>query len=166
MMKLNDIAVVIVIFIIISLILSFFNILSLSFSDILSYSLVTIGIVLVYSEVVRQNKLLIFIGSVVFLTGIFFLITENFNVHATKDMRLPIVLIFSGSGLLIVHISTSTKKIFLLASVILLSAGLTLLLINSHWKLGSFIQSVLSVVNFLWPVFIIIIILVLLLRIK
>lgn len=165
-MKLNDIAVVIVIFIIIFLILSFLNIVSITYSDILSYSLVTIGIALVYSEVIRQNRLLIFLGSVIFLTGIFFLITENFNVHATKEMRLPIILIFSGSGLLMVHISTATKKIFLLASVILLSAGLTLLLVSSHWKLGSFIQSVLSVVNFLWPVAIIIIILVLLLRIK
>jgi len=166
MMKLNDIAVVIVVFIIIFLILSFLNIVSISYSDILSYSLITIGIALVYSEVIRQNRLLIFLGSVIFLTGIFFLITENFNVHATKEMRFPIILIFSGSGLLMVHICTATKKIFLLASVILLSAGLTLLLVSSHWKLGSFIQSVLSVVNFLWPVVIIIIILVLLLRIK
>ena len=63
-------------------------------------------------------------------------------------------------------ISTSTKKIVLLVSVILLSAGLTLLLVDSSWKLGSFIQSVLSVVNFLWPIAIIIVILVLLLRIK
>jgi membrane-bound ClpP family serine protease len=165
-MKLNDIAVVIVVFIIIFLILSFLNIVSISYSDILSYSLITIGIALVYSEVIRQNRLLIFLGSVIFLTGIFFLITENFNVHATKEMRFPIILIFSGSGLLMVHICTATKKIFLLASVILLSAGLTLLLVSSHWKLGSFIQSVLSVVNFLWPVVIIIIILVLLLRIK
>jgi hypothetical protein len=166
MMKLNDIAVVIVIFIIISVILSILNIVSISFSDILSYSLITIGIALVYTEVIKQNRFLIFLGSVVFLTGIFFLITENFNVHATKDMRLPVILIFSGSGLLMVHISTSTKKIFLLTSVILLSAGLTLLLVNSHWKLGSFIQSTISVVSFLWPVVILIIVLVLLLRIK
>ncbi|MCW9096576.1 MAG: hypothetical protein OQJ93_04230 [Ignavibacteriaceae bacterium] len=166
MMRLNDIALVIAIFIIVSLILSFLNIISTSFTNILSYSLITIGIALVYSEVIKQNRLLVFIGSIVFLTGIFFLITENFDVHATSGMRLPFILIFSGSGLLMVHISTSTKKIVLLVSVILLSAGLTLLLVDSSWKLGSFIQSVLSVVNFLWPIAIIIVILVFLLRIK
>jgi membrane-bound ClpP family serine protease len=165
-MKLNDIAIAIAIFIIVSLILSFLNILSISFTNILSYSLITIGIALVYSEVIKQNRLLIFIGSVVFLTGIFFLITENFEVNATSGMRLPFILIFSGSGLLMVHISTPTKKIILLASVILLSAGLALLLIDSHWKLDSFIQSVLSVVIYLWPIAIIILILVLLLQTK
>jgi len=165
-MKLNDIAIVIVMFIIVSLFLSFLNILSISFQDILSYSLITIGISLVYSEVIRQNRFLIFLGSLIFLTGIFFLIIENFDVHINEGMSLPIILIFSGSGLLMVHISTSTKKIFLMVSLILLSAGLALFIVKSNWSGSSFIQSLLSVSNFLWPVAILIIILVLLLRVK
>lgn len=165
-MKLNDIAVVIIMFIIVSLLLSFLNILSISFQDILSYSLLTIGISLVYSEAMRQNRLLIFLGSLVFLTGIFFLVTENFDVQISEGMILPILLIFSGSGLLMVHISTPTKKIYLIVSVILLSAGLALLIFKSNWNVNSFNQSLLSVLNFLWPVAILIVILVLLLRIK
>ena len=165
-MKLNDIAIVIVMFIIVSLFLSFLNILSISFQDILSYSLITIGISLVYSEVIRQNRFLIFLGSLIFLTGIFFLIIENFDVHINEGMSLPIILIFSGSGLLMVHISTSTKKIYLMVSLILLSAGLALFIVKNNWSGSLFIQSLLSVVNFLWPVAILIIILVLLLRVK
>ena len=165
-MKLNDIAVALVIFIIASLILSFLNILSISFQDILSYSLITIGMSLVYSEVIRQNKFLIFLGSLIFLAGIFFLITENFDIHINVGMSLPIILIFSGSGLLMVHISTSSKKIYLIVAVILLSAGLALFMARSNWSGSLFIQSLLSVLNFLWPVGILIIILVLLLRIK
>lgn len=165
-MKLNDIAIVIVMFIIVSLFLSFLNILSISFQDILSYSLLTIGISLVYTEVIRQNRFLIFLGSLIFLTGIFFLIIENFDVNINEGMSLPIILIFSGSGLLMVHISASTKKIYLIASLILLSAGLALFIVKSNWIGSSFIQSLLSVSNFLWPVAILIIILVLLLRVK
>jgi len=165
-MKLNDIAIALVIFIIASLILSFLNILSISFQDILSYSLITIGISLVYSEVIRQNRFLIFLGSLIFLMGIFFLIIENFDVNINEGMSLPIILIFSGSGLLMVHISTSTKKIYLMVSLILLSVGLALFIVKSNWSGSLFIQSLLSVVNFLWPVAILIIILVLLLRIK
>ena len=165
-MKLNDIAIALIIFIIVSLILSFLNILSISFQDILSYSLITIGISLVYSEVIRQNRFLIFLGSLVFLAGIYFLILENFDVHINEGMSLPIILIFSGSGLLMVYIGSSTQKIYLLISVILLSAGLALFLIKSNWSGSSFIQSLLSVANFLWPVAILIIILVLLLRKK
>ena len=165
-MKLNDIALAIAIFIIVSLILSLLNIISISFTNILSYSLIIIGIALVYIEVIKQNRLLIFIGSVAFLTGIFMLITENFEVNTTSGMRLPFILIFSGAGLLMVHISTPIKKIILLASVILLSAGLTLLLVDGHWKIGLFLQSLLSVVNFLWPIAIIIVLLIFLMRAK
>ena len=165
-MKLNDIAIALLIFIIVSLILSFLDILSISFQDILSYSLLTIGISLVYSEVIRQNKFLIFLGSLIFLAGIYFLIAENFDVHINEGMSLPIILIFCGSGLLMVYISGSTQKIYLIVSVILLSSGLALFIAKSNWSGSSYIESLLSVTNFLWPVAILIVILVLLLRIK
>jgi hypothetical protein len=165
-MKLNDIAIALLIFIIVSLILSFLDILSISFQDILSYSLITIGISLVYSEVIRQNRSLIFLGSLIFLAGIYFLIVENFDVHINGGMSLPIILISCGSGLLMVYISKSTQKIFLIVSVIILSAGLVLFIVKCNWSGSSYIESLLSVANFLWPVAILIVILVLLLRIK
>jgi len=90
-MKLNDIALAIALFIIVSLILSLLNILSISFTNILSYSLIIIGIALVYIEVIKQNRLLIFIGSIAFLTGIFLLITENFEVNTTGGMRFNFI---------------------------------------------------------------------------
>jgi hypothetical protein len=66
--------------------------------------------------------------------------------------------------LLVLHISTSTNRIFLIISIILLTAGLTLLLMNSHWSMGSFIQSFLPVLNFLWPALIILMLIVLFLK--
>jgi len=165
-MKLNDITIVIIIFIIISFLLSVLNIVSISFLDILSYSLITIGISLVFSEVMKQNRFLIFVGSIIFLVGIFFIITENFDVHIKEGVSLAIILLFSGSGLLVVFISTSTTKIYLLASFILLSTGLILFLINSNWKIGSFIQSLFPVANFLWPIVLIIVVLFFVIRLK
>ena len=163
-MKLNHLAVIIISFIIISLLLSILKIFSITLSEILSYSLITIGISLVYSEVIKQNRLLIFLGSILFLSGIFFLITENFNVQTNEGMITPVILILTGAGLLIVYIITSAKKNFLILSAILLSTGLTFLLVKSHWGVESFIQSILPVLNFLWPVLIILIVLILLLR--
>jgi len=166
MIKINDISLVIIIFAFLLILLSFLNIISASFSDILSYVMIAVGMILVYSEIVRQNRVFIFLGSLIFLVGIFFLITENFYVELNSNMSVPIILIFAGAGLLLVHITTSTKNIFLIASVILLSVGLTLLLVGSHWKVDLFINSVLPVINYLWPVVLIVIILILLLRIK
>ena len=166
MMKINELTIVILIFLLLTILLSILKIVNLSFSDILSYLMITIGAILVYSETIRQNKVLVFLGSEILLLGVFFIITENFNVDLTSSVSIPIILIFAGSGLLIVYISTSTNKYILLGSAVLLSVGLTLLLIKSHWGVGLFIKSLLPVLNFLWPISLIILILVLLLRIK
>ena len=165
-MKLNHLAILVVLFIIGSFLLSIFNVISLTLTDILSYSLLIIGIALVYGETLREKRLTVFLGSVIFLLGVYFLVSENFNLNISEVMSIPLVLIIAGSGLLVLHISTSTKNILLIISIILLSSGITLFIVNSHWSFGLFYQSLLPIVNILWPLIIIIVVLVLLLRNK
>jgi hypothetical protein len=163
-MKLNHLALLVVLFIIVSFLLSIFKIISITYTDILSYSLIIIGIALVYGESIRQNRLSVFLGSIIFLVGVYFLVSENFELTNSVGMTIPIIVILAGSGLLVLHISTSTNRIFLIISIILLTAGLTLLLMNSHWSIGLFIQSFLPVLNFLWPALIILMLIVLFLK--
>jgi len=165
-MKLNDLAIIIVLFIIVFFLLSILNVIDISLTNILSYALLIIGIALVYGESIRQNRISVFLGSIIFLLGVYFLISENFELNNRDGMSVPIILIFAGTGLLVLHISTKTKKIFLIISIILLSAGLTLLIMNSHLSIGSFIQSLLPVLNFLWPAIIILIVIALFLKIR
>jgi len=165
-MKLNNLAVVIILFIIIFFLLSIFKIVLITLTDILSYSLLIIGIALVYGETIRQNRLSVFLGSIIFLLGVYFLVSANFNLNISEGLSIPIILIFAGSGLLVLYISTPIKNIFLIISIIFLAAGLTLFIVNSHWKFGSFLQAVLPVLNFLWPAFIILILIALLLKNK
>lgn len=165
-MKLNDLAIIIVLFIIVAFLLSILNVIDITLTNILSYALLIIGIALVYGESIRQNRLSVFLGSIIFLLGVYFLISENFELNNRDGMSVPIILIFAGTGLLVLHISTKTKKIFLIISILLLSAGLTLLIMNSHLSIGSFIQSLLPVLNFLWPALIILIVITLFLKIR
>ena len=165
-MKLNDLALIIVLFIIITFLLSVFNIISIVLTDILAYSLLVIGVALVYTETIRQNRPSVFLGSIIFLFGVYFLITENFNLNISDPIYVPIILIFGGSGLLMLYISTSTHRIFLLISFIFLSSGITLIIANSHWGIKSFFLSILPVLNFLWPVLIIFLLLIFVMRVK
>jgi hypothetical protein len=165
-MRLNDLALIIVLFIIVTFLLSAFNIISIALTDILAYSLLVIGVALVYTETIRQNRPSVFLGSIIFLLGVYFLITENFNLNISDAVYVPIILIFGGSGLLMLYISTSTHRIFLLISIIFLSAGTTLILANSHWGIKLFFLSVMPVLNFFWPVVIIFLLIVLLMRVK
>ncbi len=165
-MKLNDLALIIVLFIIITFLLSVFNFISINLTDILAYSLLVIGVALVYSETIRQNRPSVFLGSIIFLFGVYFLVTENYCLIIGDEVYVPIILIFGGSGLLMLYITTSTHKIFLLISIIFLSAGITLIIANSHWGVKSFLLSILSVLNFFWPVTIIFLVLIFLMRVK
>jgi len=165
-MKLNDLAVIIVLFIVISFILLVFDIIPVAMTDVLAYSLLVIGIALVYTETIRQNRLSVFIGSIIFLFGVYFLITENFSLNISDNFYIPIILIFGGSGLLIIYISTAAQKIFFYLSLIFLSAGITLIITNSHWKLSAFFNSILPILNFVWPVVLIILILVIIMKEK
>ena len=166
LMKLNDLALITLLFIIISFVLSAFDIIQIDFKDILAYSLLVIGIALVYSETIRQNRLSVFIGSIIFLFGIYFLITENFNLSISDDYYIPLILIFGGSGLLILHIATGAQKIFLYLSLIFLSAGVAIIIANSHWSLKVFYLSFLPVLNYLWPIAIIFVFIIYLMRVK
>lgn len=165
-MKLNDLALITILFIIISFILSAFDVIPIEITDILAYSLLVIGIALVYSETIRQNRLSVFVGSIIFLFGVYFLISENFNLNISDDFYIPLILIFGGSGLLILHIATGAQKIFLYLSLIFLSAGIAIIIANSHWSLKVFYLSFLPVLNYLWPIAIIFLVLIYLMRVK
>lgn len=163
-MRLNQIALIVIIFIIVSFLLTIFGVLPVTLIDILSYSLLIVGIALVYSEGIRQNGLSVFLGSVIFLIGVYVLITENFSLNINKEISVPIILIISGTGLLVLHIISSTRIIFLLISIACLSSGITLMIVDSKWSIRTFTHSVMPVLNYLWPIIIILAVFVLFLR--
>ena len=165
-MKLNDLALVIIFFLIISFVLLAFDIIPVAITDVLAYSLIVIGIALVYTETIRQNKLSVFIGTIIFLFGIYFLITENFNLSINEDIYIYLILIFIGAGLLLIYLSTNANKIYLYISLVSLSSGITLVISKSHWKISSFLQSILPVIDFIWPIIIILLIIIFIMRVK
>lgn len=165
-MRHYEFALFIILYFIISFLLSLFGILSLTFIDILSYSLLFSGIALVYSESIQQNGLSVFLGSIIFLLGVYFLVSENFSLNIGEGMSIPIILIFAGSGILIFHIVTSTRLIFLIVSIICLTSGMTLFIMNSSLSFKTFVRALIPVLDYLWPISILIVVLVLLLRRK
>jgi len=165
-MKTNYITVIIIAFIVISMLLSLIGVISFSFIEILTYSVMIIGIYFVYSEVSEGNIFLVFLGSVIFLAGIYYLVVDYFNLQMMNGIIAPIILILAGSGLFIVYITSRLKKYILIISVILVTVGVTLIIAKSHFKFDSFIQSVLPVFNFLWPVILIAVLIIFLVRKK
>jgi len=162
--KLNYLLIIIVAFIFLYLFLSFAGVVSTSITEILSYCMITLGIFFVYSESIRKNIFLIFIGSILFLLGIFFIVVEQFNLHTSGKVAIPLILILCGTGLLNVYIVMWERKLILIFSVVLITAGITLLTLQSHLSLISFLGSILLVLNYLWPVLVLALLIIILIR--
>jgi hypothetical protein len=107
---------------------------------------------------------LIFSGSVLFLLGIFFIIVEQFNLHTPDSIVIPLLLILIGTGLLIVYIIVTGKRLILLISVIILTVGITMLAFQSHIQVNTFLKSILPVVSYLWPVVVLALLIFVLIR--
>ena len=78
-MRNNLIIVYLVVFIIVLILLRSIGIIIINSDELIGYGLITFGLSLFYSAYIESRKLLIFIGSVVFLIGIFFFVMGNFE---------------------------------------------------------------------------------------
>lgn len=153
MKKTQIIAVLIIGFFAVSFILSTLGLVDVSFNDALNYSIIMLGIGMVYTGFTDDNKLLIFLGSTVFLIGIVFLVQSDFEVHGLEKVTASLVLLVAGSSLFTVFISDTDKKWLLIISLLLWIAGMVFLLIDSSVAAGGFFESIVKVGLKFWYIF-------------
>lgn len=163
-MKTNLVAAILLALFFIFILLSVTGIITISFSVIVSYLLLIGGMVLVYNAILKENKIETFIGAVFFLSGIFFLISENFDVMISNLLIVTILLLIFGSGFFIIFITNPGKRIHFYLSLVLLAAGLILIITGTQFKPLTLLNSLLPIVNYLWPPLIVLFLILVLMR--
>jgi len=164
LIKANAITVLIVSFAIISLLLSWTGILNIPVSDIISYTLLITGFGLVYPGIMHESKVLVFTGTVFFLIGVLFLITDHFNITIDEYIISPVILLSAGSGMLMVYVTIKSRRMHLYLSLILLTAGVTVVVSENHFEAGRLIKSIPHFLNYYWPVVIILVLIIVLIK--
>ncbi len=157
MIKNQLIGILTVSFILISVLLNIFEIVYISSNNIFGYSFIILGSSLVYTAFIQNKKIIAFIGSATFLSGILLIILDNFEVYIQQDFVPPIILIVTGSSLLMAYLTDSVKRILFLLSVISLTAGFTLIIVQKSFDFGIYYRSVLSIISVYWPIILIMI---------
>lgn len=157
MIKNQLIGILTVSFILISVLLNIFEIVYISSNNIFGYSFIILGSSLVYTAFIQNKKIIAFIGSATFLSGILLIILDNFEVFIQQDFVPPIILIVTGSSLLMAYLTDSVKRILFLLSVISLTAGFTLIIVQKSFDFGIYYRSVLSIISVYWPIILIMI---------
>ena len=158
------IGILTVLFIIISVLLNIFEIAYISSNNIFGYSFITLGSSLAYTAFIQNKKIIAFIGSATFLSGVLLIILDNFEVYIQQDFVPPIILIVTGSSLLMAYLTDSVKRILFLLSVIFLTAGFTLLIFQESFDFEIYYRSVLSILFVYWPIILIMIIVIIIIN--
>jgi len=151
------IGILTVLFIVISVLLSIFEIAYVSINNIFGYSFIILGSSLAYTAFIKNKKLIAFIGSATFLSGVLLITLDNFEIYIQKDFILSIIMIIAGCSLLIAYLTDLAKRILLFLALIFLTAGFTLLIFQKSFDFGIYYRSVLSLVTVYWPIIVIMI---------
>jgi hypothetical protein len=160
----RTIAALVLGFLIVSVLLTLFGIINLDPEDVLGYTIIILGLSLVYPSFKGKQRLLLFVGSSIFLTGVAVLVFSSFELHANTKFITPLLLLIMGISVLMVFILDSSRKIFLIISIISITSGLTLIYFQKPSKLLNVFQSALPVMSAIWPVFLILILIIILSR--
>jgi len=154
-MRNNLIIVYLVIFISVLILLRSLGVININNNELIGYTLITYGLSLFYSAFIESRKLIIFIGSTVFLIGIFFFITGNFEFENTDKIYVPAVIFILSINYLMLFLSDRSFKFGMYAAIILFTAGIGTLALMSIHGIENFITSTMNILNIYWPVLII-----------
>ncbi len=157
MIKNQLIGILTVVFIIISVLLNIFGIVYISGNNIFGYSFIILGSSLVYTAFIQNKKIIVFIGSATFLSGVLLIIHDNFEIYIRLDFILPIILLVAGCSLLMTYLTDFAKRILLLLALIFLAAGFILLIFQKSFDFEIYYRSVLSIIFVYWPIILIMI---------
>lgn len=156
----------ILLFVTLSLILKMAGVIEISFFELFNYTVIIYGLNLVYTSFAK-NKITLFLGSVLFLTGIVFFIVNNFYFSNAGEPILPSVLLITGLSCLMLYLSNRNDTIFLITGGLLVSAGIIIVMVIGHLSFDEYIATVIDVTINYWHILIILIVVVILLeRIK
>lgn len=134
--------------------------------DVIIYAMMLIGFVSVYFSfgVNRQGSL--FVSSALFLIGAALFTVGQMDIISRQQVTLPAALIITGLSLVMLFVDETKNKVFLLTGLFLIICGAAFVYFRRSLSFISFANDVgYTLMNF-WPVYILIIGTVYLLRKK
>jgi len=151
----NLIIVYLVIFISVLILLRSIGVININNDELIGYGLITYGLSLFYSAFIESRKLFIFIGSTIFLIGVFFFIIGNFDFENTDKIFVPAAIFILSVSSLMSFLSDTGFKLGMYAAIILFTAGMGTLALMSTHGIDNFITYAVDIFKKYWPVLII-----------
>lgn len=150
------ILVFIILFIVGAILLNLTGIARIVPADLIGYGLIFYGVATVYTSYGNNNKFFTFAGSAIFLSGILISLPAHFDFIRPLNILIPASLLIAGISLLIVYFDDTNSKSILIASIILIIAGIIFVLTVREIQFAIFGQSILRIIRDYWLVLLVI----------
>jgi hypothetical protein len=128
---------------------------TVSDSELIGYGLMIYGLNIFYTSYIQRRKLILFIGSGIFLSGVVFFLIGNFNLWNIDQLLIPASLFIFSTGLFMVYLSDTSKKNMLYLALILLTAGIGAMALVSETGIDGYFENTVLITRIYWPVIII-----------
>ena len=123
-MKKNQLIIIYLLtFLVFTYLLKLLGFISITGSEILSYTLIFTGFGLFYNSFGKENKSLLFSSTFIFLWGVVLFLINNFEFRNNSEILYPALFLNIGFSLLVLFIDNVKDKIYLLLSLIFLLLG-------------------------------------------
>ena len=144
--------------------LKLWGIIDFNNNEIWGYGLIFYGISLVYISFGNDQRGRLFIGSIIFLIGLFLFIISKFEFFSVSTLLIPSLLLIFSIGFFMLFLDNLHEKSPLLISLIFFIAGTIYTLFKGEISLFSFINSIKQIIFNYWPVVLIAIAIILIIH--
>ena len=128
---------------------------TVSDSELIGYGLMIYGLSIFYSSYIQRKKVVLFIGTGIFLSGVVFFLIGNFELFNVDQLLIPASLFIFSIGLLMVYLSDMSKKNMLYFALILFTTGIGAMVLVSTTGIDGYFENTLLITRIYWPVIII-----------
>lgn len=164
--KVQKIIIYLTSFTILLFIFRIFGIINIEGGEIVGYAFIFYGISSVYLSFGQNEKWTLLLGTVFFCLGVLLFMINNFHFPNVARLIVPSILMTFSISLLMLYLDDLKNKVFLYSSV---SLFIITILIAKIWGVISFVSfftSIWTTITGYWPVVLILLLVVFLLRDK
>lgn len=142
----------IILFAAITILLNLFGVIDFQFIKTISYTLLFLGISIFYKSFLKQYKIGVLFGSMLFLSGSQVFICNQFEIINFGSVFIPSICIIVGFSLFISNLITKKNNFAISLSLFLLSTGVLLFITRGSTNFELFILSFYSILKIYWVI--------------
>ena len=132
--------------------LKLFGLIDVSNTELIGYALIFYGITIAYSSFGKNQPIILFLGSSLFLSGFLIFLYKNFEFTNFNETIFPAILLIAGINFFMLFMDNPVRKRFLAISLTSILSGIVVIFLLGSITFKNFSTSILNIAEKYWPI--------------